>query len=379
MSFQHFNVPRVVFGRGTLQKLPEEAALLGGKKAFLLSTPQQTDQLDHLKALLAGSDVAVAGVFTEATMHTPAGITEKAIKALGEATAATDGSADSASASASTVLVSIGGGSTIGLGKAMSIRTGLAHICIPTSYAGSEMTPILGETADGRKTTRSDPRILPRTVLYDVDLTGTLPRTMRATSGINALAHAVEALYTQNASPVVSAMAGEAIRSLAVSLPKLATDVPSGDKSPERTQAEEDALYGAWLCGMCLGNVSMSIHHKLCHVLGGSFNLPHGETHTAVLPHSLSYVAPKIGPVMDKLAGILPDSNGDAMVGLNGLLAKLPVKLALRDYGFREEDIDKAADIALSQPYWSPRPLEREAIREVIRRIWAGEPARADL
>ncbi|KAL1891981.1 hypothetical protein Sste5346_007325 [Sporothrix stenoceras] len=378
MSFQQFNVPRVVFGRGTLAKLPEEAALLGGKgaKAFLLSTPQQTDQLDTIKKLLAGSDVSVAGVFTEATMHTPVGITDKALAALGEATG-TDVSSTSGSGS-STVLVSIGGGSTIGLGKAMSIRTGLAHICIPTSYAGSEMTPILGETADGRKSTRSDPRILPRTVLYDVDLTGTLPRTMRATSGINALAHAVEALYTQNASPVVSAMAGEAIRSLAVSLPKLAEDV-TGEKSAERLKAEEDALYGAWLCGMCLGNVSMSIHHKLCHVLGGSFNLPHGETHTAVLPHSLSYVAPRIGGVMEKLADILPESDGDAMKGLNGLLSKLPVKLALRDYGFKEEDIDKAADIALSQPYWSPRPLEREAIREVIRRIWAGEPARADL
>ncbi|CAK7231748.1 hypothetical protein SBRCBS47491_008037 [Sporothrix bragantina] len=366
-GWHQFNVPRVVFGRGTLNKLPEEAALLGGKSAFLLSTPQQTGQLDIIKSLLAGSSVGVAGVFTEATMHTPTGITDKAIAALAATGASTEGS--------STVIVSIGGGSTIGLGKAMSIRTGLAHICIPTSYAGSEMTPILGETADGRKTTRSDPRILPRTVLYDVDLTGSLPRTMRATSGINALAHAVEALYAQNSTPVVSAMATEAVKSLSASLPALMKD---GDEAAEK-KAQEDALYGAWLCGMCLGNVSMSIHHKLCHVLGGSFNLPHGETHTAVLPHSLSYVAPKIGPVMAKLAEAFPDSNGDAMTGLNGLLAQLPVKLALKDYGMKEEDIDKAADIALSQPYWSPRPLEREAIREVIRRIWAGEPARADL
>ncbi|KJR89295.1 maleylacetate reductase [Sporothrix schenckii 1099-18] len=386
MSFQHFNVPRVVFGRGTLAKLPEEAALLGGKgaKAFLLSTPQQADQLDRIKALLAGSDVGVAGVFTEAAMHTPAGITEKALAALAAASPATAGASPNDNNN-NVVLVSMGGGSTIGLGKAMAIRTGRAHLCIPTSYAGSEMTPILGETADGRKTTRSDPRILPRTVLYDVDLTGTLPRTMRATSGINALAHAVEALYTQNASPVVAALAAEAIRSLAVALPQLAEDgaedddATPGDKTAARQKAEEDALYGAWLCGMCLGNVSMSIHHKLCHVLGGSFNLPHGETHTAVLPHSLSYVAPRIGGVMATLAGLLPESHGDAVAGLNALLAKLPVQLALRDYGFREEDIDKAADIALAQPYWSPRPLEREAIREVIRRIWAGEPARADL
>lgn len=184
----------------------------------------------------------------------------------------------------------------------------------------------------------------------------------------------VEALYAQNASPVVEAMAIEAVRSLSKSLPELMVD----DAANERVD-QESALYGAWLCGMCLGNVSMSIHHKLCHVLGGSFNLPHGETHTAVLPHSLSYVAPQIGPVMAKVAEALPGSEGDALRGLNLLLSKLPVKLALKDYGFRQEDIDKAADIAMSQPYWSPRPLERDAIREVIRRIWAGEPARADL
>ncbi|EPE03990.1 maleylacetate reductase [Ophiostoma piceae UAMH 11346] len=370
-AFHTFNVPRVIFGRGTLAKLPEEVALLGGQAPFLLSTPQQTDQLETIRKILSSSSetsiagagkVTVAGSFTEATMHTPVRITDKAIDTLKSL------SAD--------LIISIGGGSTIGLGKAISIRTGLPHLCIPTSYAGSEMTPILGETADGRKTTRSDPRILPRTVIYDVDLTGTMPATMRATSGINALAHAVEALYSRDASPVVTSMAVEAVRSLSQSLPKVTDD---NSDAEARSKAQEDALYGAWLCGMCLGNVSMSIHHKLCHALGGSFNLPHGETHTAVLPHSLSYVAPKIGPVMAQLASAIPGSNGDAMVGLNSLLAKLPVKLALKDYGFKEEDIDKAADIALSQPYWSPRPLERDAIREVVRRIWAGEPARADL
>ncbi|OAA61782.1 Alcohol dehydrogenase, iron-type [Niveomyces insectorum RCEF 264] len=353
---QQFHVPRVIFGRGTLQKLPDEVALLGGKAPFLLSTPQQTDQLQEVQRLLSNN---VAGTFTEATMHTPTHVTDKAIETMQTL------SAD--------LLVSIGGGSTIGLGKAISVRTGLPHLCIPTSYAGSEMTPILGETADGRKTTRSDPRILPDTVIYDVELTTTMPQTMIATSGVNALAHAVEALYSQNASPIVASMAIEAIKSLSRALPELATDAPSHE------EAQDSALYGAWLCGMCLGNATMSIHHKLCHVLGGSFNLPHGETHTAVLPHSLSYVAPRIGPVMQTLAEALPGSEGSALIGVNLLLSKLPVKLGLKDYGFAEGDIDKAADIAMSQPYWSPRPLERDAIRELIRRIWAGEPARADL
>lgn len=142
--------------------------------------------------------------------------------------------------------------------------------------------------------------------------------------------------------------------------------------------ARSSALYGAWLCGVCLGNVGMSLHHKLCHTFGGSFGLPHAETHTIVLPHALSYNAPNVSEAMKKLAEVLPESNGDAIQGLNILLGKLKVKRGLKDFGFREEDIDKATSIALEKPYWNPRPIEKEAIRELIRRCYAGEPARAD-
>ena len=167
------NPGRVIFGSGTLQKLPDEIARQSLKAPLLLSTPQQVDQAETLKGILDGK---VAGIFTEATMHTPSHITDKALEyAKGQ-------NADA--------VISIGGGSTIGLGKAISIRTGLPHICIPTTYAGSEMTPILGETAEGQKKTRSDPKILPGTVIYDVDLTMTLPAGMSATSGVNAIAHA---------------------------------------------------------------------------------------------------------------------------------------------------------------------------------------------
>lgn len=166
------NPARVVFGSGSLQKLPDEIARLHLSAPLLLSTPQQVDQADDLKRILSGK---IAGIFTEATMHTPTHITDKALAYAKET------QADS--------VVSIGGGSTIGLGKAISIRTGLPHICIPTTYAGSEMTPILGETADGKKTTKSDAKILPGTVIYDVDLTMTLPAGMSATSGVNAIAH----------------------------------------------------------------------------------------------------------------------------------------------------------------------------------------------
>ncbi|RMZ82855.1 hypothetical protein DV737_g1900, partial [Chaetothyriales sp. CBS 132003] len=234
------------------------------------------------------------------------------------------------------------------------------------------MTPILGETQDGKKTTRSDPKILPGTVIYDVKLTLTLPVALSATSGVNAIAHAVEALYAKNKNPITSTFAIEGIRSLAEALPEITAESQS-------LPAREKAQYGAWLCGVCLGTSSMALHHKLCHTLGGSFNLPHAETHTIVLPHALSYNAPAVPDAMAKLATALPDSDGDATKGLNTLLEKLKVKRALKDFGMKEEDIDKAAEIAVSNQYPNPRPLDKDKIREVIRRCWAGEPARVDL
>ncbi|GAQ03430.1 maleylacetate reductase [Aspergillus lentulus] len=355
-SFEYnANPGRVIFGSGTIQKLPDEIARLNLKAPLVLSTPQQVGHAEAVKSVLKGQ---VAGIFSEATMHTPTHITDKAV--------------EYARAQGADLVVSIGGGSTIGLGKAISIRTGLPHICIPTTYAGSEMTPILGETAEGLKKTRSDPKILPGTVIYDVDLTMTLPAAMSATSGVNAIAHAVEALYARNTNPVINLMAVEGTRALASALPEIV-------ENPSSKTARSLALYGAWLCGTCLGSVGMSIHHKLCHTLGGSFNLPHAETHTAVLPHAISYNAPKIPEAMKKLAEALPDSNGDAIQGLNVLLDKLKVKRGLKEFGMKEEDIDKAADIAVSNPYWNPRDIERTPIRELIRRVWAGEPARADL
>jgi len=164
---------RVVFGSGKIKTLPDELSRQNLRRPLILTTPQQAEQGEQLISILNGN---VAGIFTEATMHTPISVTDKALNY------AKSVKADS--------IVSIGGGSTIGLGKAISVRTSLPHICIPTTYAGSEMTPILGESADGLKTTRSDPKILPGTVIYDVDLTMTLPSELSATSGVNAIAHA---------------------------------------------------------------------------------------------------------------------------------------------------------------------------------------------
>ncbi len=259
----------------------------------------------------------------------------------------------------------IGGGSTIGLAKAIALRTDLPQIAIPTTYAGSEMTPILGETRDGLKVTTNTPKVLPEVVIYDVNLTLGLPAGISGVSGINAIAHAVEALYAQNRNPVISLQAAEGIRALASSLPRIA-------RTPQDLAARSDAQYGAWLCGTCLGAVGMALHHKLCHTLGGTFNLPHAETHAIVLPHALAYNAPAVPDAMARLRKTL--DTADPAVALYELADAVGAPRGLRDIGMPEAGIAQAAELAIANPYWNPRPIERDQIYGLLSRAWAGEP-----
>jgi maleylacetate reductase len=341
---------RVVFGFGTLSQIPAEAERLGLKRALVLATPQQADEAETLSATLGGRS---AGTFAEATMHTPVGVTAEAMRVVVERDV--DG------------VIAVGGGSTTGLAKAIALRTDLPQIVAPTTYAGSEMTPILGETKDGRKVTQRSAKILPEVVIYDVELTLTLPAAMSGTSGMNAIAHAVEALYAQDRNPVISLLSAEAIRALARALPRIVDD-------PSDREARSDALYGAWLCGMALGNVGMALHHKLCHTLGGTFDLPHAETHTAVLPHATAYTGAAVPEAMRIVAEAL--GSEDAPTGLYNLAKRLGATMALKELGMPESGIDEAADLALANPYWNPRPLERNTIRDLLARAYAGETPR---
>lgn len=263
--------------------------------------------------------------------------------------------------------MAIGGGSTIGLGKAIALRTDLPQIVVPTTYAGSEATPIIGETQDGRKITQRSMKVLPEVIIYDVGLTLTLPPALSATSGMNAIAHAVEALYTQDANPVTSMMAEQGIQSLAHSLPAIM-------RNPRDAAGRSSALLGAWLCGVCLGSVGMALHHKLCHTLGGSFNLPHAETHTVVLPHAAAYNLPAAPQAMAQVARAL--GAGDAPQGLFDLARSLGAPTALRDIGMRESDLDRAAELATASPYWNPRAIDRAAIRALLDDAFFGRPPR---
>jgi maleylacetate reductase len=284
-----------------------------------------------------------AGLYPHAKMHVPI---ETAQQARAEARRL---GADGA--------VAIGGGSTIGLGKAIALESGLPIVAIPTTYAGSEMTPIYGLTEGGAKKTGRDAKVLPRTVIYDPLLTLGLPAKISGPSGMNAIAHCVEALYAENANPVISLMAEEGIRTLARSLPRIAADLGDLD-------ARGDALYGAWLAGISLGAVGMALHHKLCHTLGGSFNLPHAETHTIVLPHAAAYNSEAAPEAMRRIAHAL--GGKEAATGLYDLAAAIGAPLALKEIGFQKQDLDQAAEIATRNPYYNPRPVSRDGIRRLL-------------
>lgn len=336
--FIHTALPtRVLFGRGRLKDVAEEARRLGMKRPLVITGRNQARQGQSLADAVQGH--AHAG----AVMHTPLAATEQAVTVL--KSKGCDGT------------IALGGGSATGLGKAIAFRTDLPQIVIPTSYAGSEMTNILGETTDGAKTTKRDSKIQPETVIYDADLLDSLPASFAATSGMNAIAHGVEALYAADGNPVISLMAEEGIRALAAALPK--------DKA-----GREEALYGAWLCGTVLGSVSMALHHKLCHVLGGTFNLPHAETHTAVLPHATAYNAPATPEAMARIARALGTAN--AAGGLFDLAQRLGAPVSLKQLGMPESGLDKAAEIAVSAPYPNPRPLERQAMRALLQNAFDG-------
>lgn len=337
---------RVVFGAGSLQHLEREVLALGAERALVLSTPDQRNAADALASRLGDR---CAGVFDRAAMHVPVEVAREAREAAQRLRA------DCA--------IAIGGGSTIGLGKAIALDSGLPILAVPTTYAGSEMTPIYGITEAGIKKTGTDLRVLPRTVIYDPELTVGLPLAMSVTSALNAIAHAAEGLYARDTNPITDLIAEDGIRALGQALPGICRD-------PGDLAARADALYGAWLCGTVLGCVGMSLHHKLCHTLGGTFNLPHAETHTVVLPHALAYNARHAEPAMKRIARAL--GGGDAPQAVHDLARRHGAPTALKEIGMREEDIPRAVHLAMANPYWSPRPLERAGLERLLRSAFEG-------
>lgn len=343
-TFTYTALPsRVVFGAGTASRVRDEVERLGRSRVLLIAgrrlDPRVTEALGDL----------VVARFEDAVMHTPTEVTDRAL-AL-----ARQHDVD--------CTVAVGGGSTTGLSKALAARAGYDQVVVPTTYAGSEVTPVLGETRDGIKTTRSGPEILPETVVYDVELTLGLPTDLTVTSAVNAMAHAVEALYSAQANPVVDGMALDAIGAVTRALPRVVADSRDLD-------ARADLLQAAWLAGACLAGVGMGLHHKLCHTLGGSFALPHAPTHTVVLPYAMAYNAPAVPEVMARIADAMgvPDAPG----GLHDLVGALGGPTSLAELGFTREDIGRAAALATATPYPNPRPVTAEGITGLLDDAVAG-------
>lgn len=347
MEFVYNGLPsRVIFGAGRRAEVTAELERLGIERALVLSTADQSPVAAEFGAMIGDR---LGAIYPGAVMHTPVQVTEAAMHQMQQMDC--DG------------ILSVGGGSTIGLGKAIAYRTDLPQLVVPTTYAGSEMTPILGQTEQGVKTTLRSPKVLPETVIYDPELTLTLPGFIAGPSGMNAIAHAVEALYAEDANPIISMMAEESIRALGQALPVVLSD-------GENMEAREQAAYGAWLAGACLGSVGMAIHHKICHTLGGSFDLNHADVHCLMIAYSTAYNRDAAPEAMARISHAL--NVADPAVGLYELLQKVGTKKSLAEMEMSESGLDKAADLAVQNPYYNPRPVTRDGVREMLQAAFEG-------
>ncbi|KND39096.1 maleylacetate reductase [Streptomyces sp. JV178] len=332
---------RVVFRDGALDDLAAETDRLGLTRVAAIAGPRHAGRT---------ADVLSSRLVTaveDARMHVPVEQAE-AVRAQ-----CADAEADG--------LVAVGGGSAVGLAKAVALTLGIPIVAVPTTYSGSEMTRVWGISRDGVKRTGRDPVVAPRTVLYDPALFATFPAVLAVPSAFNALAHAVEALYAPDRTPMTDLVAGEAVRRIIGALPRLATD-------PE---ARSEALRGAWLSGAALDSTTMSLHHKLCHVLGG-LGLSHASAHTVVLPHVLAYNAGAAPQAADVVATALGRPGAEAGLALHELAVTMAAPTRLRDLGLRHDALDDVARGVLASPYANPAPVEETAVRALLERAWRG-------
>lgn len=348
-SFDHTSLgQRVLFGsRAAVENTARVVADLGGERVLLVAGRSSASAAQDV----AGTLPVVASI-DEVAQHVPA---ERAASAVALA-----------ESSGADLVVTIGGGSATGLGKAVALRTALPLVAVPTTFAGSEATDVWGITTDGAKQTGSDPRVLPRAVVYDAALTLGLAARSVAASGLNAAAHAVDGLWAPRADPINRALGTEGLRAVLPALQALA-------QGRDDLALREQLLYGAHLTAVAFASAGSGLHHKICHVLGGAFGLPHAEMHAIVLPHVTAFNAPAAPDAAARLAALF--GGGAAAVGLRQLLADLGGPQALREVGLAEGDLRRAAELVLpSVPPSNPRPVDVDALESLLRAAWAGDP-----
>jgi alcohol dehydrogenase class IV len=352
LAFTYDALPgRVVFGTGTFERIPDELDRLDAHRILLIVDRSGLEWSARLRASAAMRDRIVAEI-EDVVAHVPVERAEAA-RAL-------------ARASGADAILTIGGGSATGLGKAVALESPLPILAVPTTYAGSEMTPIWGLTAGARKQTGRDPKVQPRTVVYDPRLTLSLPLSIAGTSSMNALAHCAEALYGDRANPVTSLMAEEGIRILADTLPRLRT-------APDDLEVRAGLQLGAYLAGAAFAAAGSGLHHKICHVLGGAYDLPHAPLHTVILPHALAFNAPAIPGAMADMARALGDPDVPAAVFDLAVTIEAPTSLAA--IGMPADRLDEAARLIVEAVPGNPRPVDEAAVRGLLADAYEGRRA----
>lgn len=348
MRFVHESLSqRVVFALGSApEAVAAEVAALGAGRVMLIASDRAAVFADPIAAQLA-----VVRRHDEVVMHVPVEVAEQARAAAAESRA--------------DVVVTVGGGSTTGLAKAVALTTGLPIIAVPTTYAGSEATNVWGLTDGGTKTTGVDEKVLPRSIVYDAALLTSLPAEMAVASGLNALAHCIDSMWGPRVDPIDQALAGEGIRALSAGLPQVALD--GGD-----IEGIEQTLYGAYLAAVAFSSAGSGMHHKICHVLGGMFNLPHAQTHAVVLPYVLAFNAPNAPEAERRIAAGF--GSAGAIEGLAKLRATVKAPAELRDHGMPEDGIAKAIEPILAAiPDNNPTPVTPENLAALLHALWEGD------
>lgn len=331
---------RVLFGPGAVAHLPGELEALSVRRVLIVTTPGRARALPSVRAVLGDRS---AGICDLAVRHVP-------IERVRAAVADVDRTGPDA-------FIAVGGGSAIGLAKAIALERPRPIVAVPTTYSGSEMTSIWGITEGDVKRTGRNALVAPQLVIYDPVLTVSLPVGASAASGMNAIAHGAEAMYAAQAGPVAIAAAEAALRILARALPAVAA-------RPADLEARGLALRGAHAAGVALELAAMGLHHKICHVLGGSFDLPHAETHAAVLPHVVGFNALAAPEAVARMAAAMGVEN--AAQGLHALNERLGLTSSLGALGLRREDVPRAARLVAAMPYANPRPASVEEIRDLL-------------
>jgi maleylacetate reductase len=364
----------VIFASGSLAQLSEAAERFGWKRLLLCAnhSMQTRGHIDSIKSSLGEHLVAT---FDHVQPHVQDLQVDLMLRL------ATQHEIDA--------IIGMGGGSPIGIAKAVSHarsavfpeNSPIPIIAIPTTYAGSEMTAVYGITHSQenppRKVTVSDPKIAPRLVIYDPNLTLDLPAEMTASTGINALAHCIEALYSTKRNPISTAAATSAVHHIFSSLLRCYTH-------PNDLNARIEMLQGAHLAGLSLASVSMGLHHGLCHVLGGTANVPHGIANSVILPHAIRFnadaTAPQLLPAVEAM-GISLNGNSPMVVmetlaqKISDLIAQMNLPRRLRDAGgdLKESDLPDLAQLAFQNHTVqnNPKPITEPAqIEMILRAAW---------